>query len=183
MDKTDRRVLKSRQAIQTTFLQMLAKDGFDEITVRNITEKANIGRKTFYLHYMDKYDLLDRIVDDHIAQLREICEQKKDLGMTEGAILWFTYFEQHKSFFAALFKSKGASSFREKLLSFTMGEINKKINEDSHPIIDKRIFLKFLGTATMGVLESYVLGEIDSDIEAVATQVVQLYQRTYLDRL
>ncbi|MFM9277523.1 TetR family transcriptional regulator [Paenibacillus jiagnxiensis] len=64
-----------------------------------------------------------------------------------------------------------------------MGEINKKINEDSYPINDKHIFLKFLGTATMGVLESYVLGEIDSDIEAVATQVVQLYKRTYLERL
>jgi hypothetical protein len=56
-----------------------------------------------------------------------------------------------------------------------MGEINKKINEDSHPIFDKHIFLKFLATATMGVLESYVLEEVDGDIEAVATQVVQLY--------
>lgn len=77
MDKIDRRILKSRQAIQSTFLQMLVKEGFDEITVRNMTEKANISRKTFYLHYMDKYDLLDKIVDDHIAQLREICDQKK----------------------------------------------------------------------------------------------------------
>ncbi|MDY8023702.1 TetR/AcrR family transcriptional regulator [Paenibacillus polymyxa] len=178
MDKIDRRILKTRQAIQSTFLQMLVKEGFDEITVRNITEKANIGRKTFYLHYMDKYDLLDRIVDDHITQLREICDQKKDIGIIEGSILWFTYFEQHKSFFAALFKSKDASSFRKKLLSFTIGEISKKINEDSHPIIDKQIFLKFLGTATMGVLESYVLEEIDRDMESVATQVVQLYRLT-----
>lgn len=76
-----------------------------------------------------------------------------------------------------MFKSEGSSSFRKKLLSFTMGEINKKLNEDSHPIIDKHIFLKFLGSATMGVLESNVLEEIDNDIEAVATQVVQLYKR------
>nr|WP_235715667.1 TetR/AcrR family transcriptional regulator C-terminal domain-containing protein [Halalkalibacter hemicellulosilyticus] len=76
-----------------------------------------------------------------------------------------------------MFKSKGASSFRKKLLFFTMEEINKKLNEDSHPIIDKHIFLKFLGSATMGVLESYVLEEVDSDIEAVATQVVQLYTK------
>ncbi len=177
MDKIDRRILKSRQAIQSTFLQMLVKVGFDEITVKNLTEKANIGRKTFYLHYIDKYDLLDKIVDDHIAQLREICDQKQDKGIIVGSILWFSYFEQHKSLFAALFKSKGASSFRKKLLSFTMGEINKKLNEDSNPIIDKHIFLKFLGSATMGVLEAYVLEEVDSDIEAVATQVVQLYTK------
>ncbi|MCD7035956.1 TetR/AcrR family transcriptional regulator [Metabacillus sp. GX 13764] len=177
MGKIDRRILKSRQAIQLTFLQMLVTDGFDGITVKNITETANISRKTFYLHYLDKYDLLDKIVDDHIAQLREICDQKQDKGIIEGSILWFAYFEEHKSFFAALFKSQGASSFRKKLLSFTMGEINKKLNEDSHLIIDRHIFLKFLGTATLGVLESYVLEEVDSDIESVAKQVVQLYEK------
>ncbi|GAE30533.1 transcriptional regulator [Halalkalibacter hemicellulosilyticusJCM 9152] len=81
MDKIDRRILKSRQAIQSTFLQLLVKVGFDEITVKNLTEKADIGRKTFYLHYIDKYDLLDKIVDDHIAQLREICDQKQNTGL------------------------------------------------------------------------------------------------------
>ena len=174
MVKTDRRILKSRQAIQSTFLQMLLQEGFDEITVKKLTEKADIGRKTFYLHYIDKYDLLDKIVDDHIAQLREICDQKKDTGLIEESVSWFSYFEQHKSFFAALFKSRDASSFRKKLSSFTMGEINKKINEDSYPITDKHIFLKFLGTAIIGVLESYILDEVDSDIEIVAMQVKQL---------
>ncbi|MBT2284959.1 TetR/AcrR family transcriptional regulator [Paenibacillus polymyxa] len=177
MEKVDRRVIKSRQAIQTAFLQMLYQEGFDEITVRALTEKANIGRKTFYLHYTDKYDLLDRIMDEHLARLREISEQKKDTGITEGSIIWFSYFEQHKSFFAALFNSKEASSFRKRLLDFTMGEISSKIDPASNPMIDKHILLKFLGTATMGVLESYVLDELGRDIESVAAQVVQLYTR------
>lgn len=54
--------------------------------------------------------------------------------------MWFSYFELHKSFFAALFQSDSASSFRKKLLAFTMGEIDKKLNDDTLPIIDKRIF-------------------------------------------
>ena len=179
MNKIDRRILKSQQAIQSTFLQMLDDEEFDEITVKNITERANIGRKTFYLHYVDKYDLLDKIVDDHLAQLREICDQKKDKGLIEGTVIWFAYFEQHKSFFASLFKSKGTSSFRKKLLSFTMGEVDKKLNsnEYSHQNVDKHIILKFLGTAVIGVLESYVLEEVDGDIEDVATQVGQLVQK------
>jgi len=179
VNKIDRRILKSQQAIQSTFLQMLDDEEFDEITVKNITERANIGRKTFYLHYVDKYDLLDKIVDDHLAQLREICDQKKDKGLIEGTVIWFAYFEQHKSFFASLFKSKGTSSFRKKLLSFTMGEVDKKLNsnEYSHQNVDKHIILKFLGTAVIGVLESYVLEEVDGDIEDVATQVGQLVQK------
>ena len=48
-----------------------------------------------------------------------------------------------------------------------MGEIEKKLNTNTsiNKNIDKHIILKFLGTAVMGILESYVLNEIDSDVE------------------
>lgn len=54
-----------------------------------------------------------------------------------------------------------------------MGEIEKKLNTNTNTSvnknIDKHIVLKFLGTAVMGILESYVLDEIDSDVAFVAT--------------
>ena len=53
----DRRILKSQKAIQNAFLEMLLKDGFDMITIKELTEKADISRKTFYLHYVDKYEI------------------------------------------------------------------------------------------------------------------------------
>ena len=40
-------------------MEMLLDVGFDGITVKEMTEKANISRKTFYLHYLGKYDLLN----------------------------------------------------------------------------------------------------------------------------
>ncbi|WP_212982477.1 TetR/AcrR family transcriptional regulator, partial [Bacillus paramobilis] len=127
MEKIDRRIIKSQNAIQSAFIEMLITDGFDKITVKNITEKANIGRKTFYLHYLDKYNLLDKIVDDHLDQLKEICYKKQNKEFIEGTIIWFEYFKEHKSFFAALFKSNGTLSFQKKLLTFIMGEIEKKL--------------------------------------------------------
>ena len=62
----DRRILKSQKAIQNAFLEMLLKDGFDMITIKELTEKADISRKTFYLHYVDKYDLLNAVVNKHL---------------------------------------------------------------------------------------------------------------------
>lgn len=179
MEKMDRRKTKSQQAIQSSFLAMLINEGFDDITVKNISEKADIGRKTFYLHYTDKYDLLDKIVEDHLACLREICDQKKEKDFIEGTVIWFTYFQQHKLFFASLFRSESTLSFRKKLLVFIMGEIDKKldVNAPSNQGIDKHIILKFLGTAVLGVLESYVLEEVDGDIELVAKQVGRLVKR------
>ncbi|PIE92330.1 TetR family transcriptional regulator [Bacillus fungorum] len=60
-----------------------------------------------------------------------------------------------------------------------MGEIEKKLNTNTsvNKNIDKHIVLKFLSTAVMGILESYVLDEIDNDVEYVATQVGELMRR------
>ena len=103
---TDRRIVKSEKAIQSAFLAMLLDVGFDAITVKNLTEKADISRKTFYLHYLDKYDLLNGIVDEMIRDLTDLCEKKKDMGFVDGTVLWFYYFEEHKPFFTALFSTE-----------------------------------------------------------------------------
>ncbi|MBK5431292.1 MULTISPECIES: TetR family transcriptional regulator [Bacillus] len=55
--------------------------------------------------------------------------------------------------------------------------VNIKHSNLHNKNIDKHIVLKFLGTAVMGILESYVLDEIDNDIEYVATQVGELMRR------
>ena len=85
----DRRILKSQKAIQNAFLEMLLKDGFDMITIKELTEKAYISRKTFYLHYVDKYDLLNAVVNKHLEELGIICEKKKEKGFVEGTVIWF----------------------------------------------------------------------------------------------
>ena len=117
-------------------------------------------------------------MDDHLDQLKEICCKKQNKEFIEGTIIWFEYFKEHKPFFVALFKSNSTLSF-QKLLTFIMGELEKKLNTNTsiNKNIDKHIVLKFLGTAVMGILESYVLDEIDNDVEYVATQVGELMRR------
>ena len=172
-NKIDRRIIKSRKMIQSTFLTMLIKDGFDEITVKKITEQADISRKTFYLHYLDKYDLLDTIVNEKLKELDEICEQKKEKGFIEGTIIWFNYFEQNKDFFASLFTSKSTVSFRNQLLDFMMDQLTKKIsNIDTEK--NPEILIKFLGMAVLGIIESFVLNELNSSTDEIARQVGEL---------
>jgi AcrR family transcriptional regulator len=173
MSTIDRRKLKSQKAIQSTFLEMLIEIGFDDITVKDIAEKADLGRKTFYLHYVDKYDLLDHIVDCHLKELEEICEYKQNVDFYKGSVTWFEYFETHKNFFASLFKSTSTFSFRKKLLKFIMNDIEKRLDASSteNKQIDKNIVLKFLGMAVVGVMESFVLEELTGSTETVAIQV------------
>jgi AcrR family transcriptional regulator len=67
--KTDRRVLRTRVALRDAFHALISEKGYDAITVEEITQRAGLGRATFYLHYKDKEDLLlDRL--NELAQNR-----------------------------------------------------------------------------------------------------------------
>src|SRR5689334_13812410 len=56
----DLRVQRTHKLIQEALLDLTIQKGFPNVTVRNITQKAGINRATFYRHYQDKFDLLDR---------------------------------------------------------------------------------------------------------------------------
>ncbi|EEL70861.1 hypothetical protein IGA_00005 [Bacillus cereus HuA3-9] len=56
---TDLRVARTKEAIRDALTELINEKGFDSITVKDITARANINRGTFYLHYRDKYDLFD----------------------------------------------------------------------------------------------------------------------------
>ncbi|KAB8287736.1 TetR/AcrR family transcriptional regulator, partial [Bifidobacterium avesanii] len=58
--------------IKAAFTQLLKEKGFDAMTVSDIARIAGINRGTFYMHYMDKYDLKQQLLDNAIYDLRRI---------------------------------------------------------------------------------------------------------------
>lgn len=65
----DLRILKTERAIHQAFFTLMKKNGFEKISVKDIADAAMISRNTFYLHYNDKYDLLERVCNDMIDNL------------------------------------------------------------------------------------------------------------------
>lgn len=56
---TDRRVQRTRDIIRQAFVDVIREKGLAGASVREITERANISRGTFYAHYADKYALIE----------------------------------------------------------------------------------------------------------------------------
>ena len=57
-EKKDRRTRKTRQLLRDALLALLNEKRYEEISVQDIIERADVARSTFYMHYMDKDDLL-----------------------------------------------------------------------------------------------------------------------------
>ncbi|WP_042149894.1 TetR/AcrR family transcriptional regulator [Paucisalibacillus sp. EB02] len=62
--KTDPRILRTRKLIMDSFIDLSSKKEFKDITIKDITTEAMINRATFYYHFMDIYDLLDKALTE-----------------------------------------------------------------------------------------------------------------------
>lgn len=67
--KTDRRSLRTRQLLSHALIDLIRVKRYDTITVQEVTDRANVGRSTFYAHFTDKDDLLADGVHQLIAGL------------------------------------------------------------------------------------------------------------------
>ena len=72
MNNQDLRVQRTKKALITTFSDLLETKSFDNITIQDLCEKANVRRSTFYRHFNDKYDLLNHIVGTLIEYFRTL---------------------------------------------------------------------------------------------------------------
>ncbi|WP_164219777.1 TetR family transcriptional regulator [Virgibacillus sp. YIM 98842] len=62
--KTDPRILRTRKLIMDSFIELSEEKEFKDITIKDITSKAMINRATFYYHFQDIYDLLERALSE-----------------------------------------------------------------------------------------------------------------------
>ena len=67
----DIRIEKTKTAIHNTFLELRSKKPLEKITIKELCEKAQINKSTFYSHYKDIYDLSDQLETDVVASVIE----------------------------------------------------------------------------------------------------------------
>src|SRR3954466_12612335 len=81
--KEDRRIQRTRQLLLQALFSLIQEKGFDAVTVQDIIDRADIGRSTFYVHFVDKEDLLVQAMDPFSADLKE--RQRKALREGRGS--------------------------------------------------------------------------------------------------
>lgn len=65
----DRRIGKTKRSIYDAFLEIRAKKSLEKLTVKELCERAQINKSTFYTYYHDVYDLSDRIESEIVASI------------------------------------------------------------------------------------------------------------------
>ena len=86
----DRRIRKTRRGIRQCLTELLKTKRIQDITVREISEKADINRGTFYLHYRDIFDLMEQIENELLEELEDVLNHFKASDLLSNPALVFT---------------------------------------------------------------------------------------------
>jgi AcrR family transcriptional regulator len=68
-ERADRRVSKTKRALHEALLALIRDQEYEDISVQEILDRANVGRSTFYTHYRDKDELLVDGIHDMIRSV------------------------------------------------------------------------------------------------------------------
>ena len=112
----DRRTRRTRKAIEQAFMELLLKNDINKITIRDITNKADTNRSTFYTHYEDIYDLL-RITEDKLIDGISIFHNDDPLGASaqESMTESLQYIFDNRALFRSIVNSSHGTEFLGKL--------------------------------------------------------------------
>lgn len=106
--KMDLRVIKTRANIKSTFIELLSKKAFTEITVQNILDQALINRSTFYKHYSDKYNLAEQLISEIMTKATAFISERfsnmKDDELFSIVYKAYGYAYDNKKIILALWK-------------------------------------------------------------------------------
>jgi Transcriptional regulator len=180
----DRRIEKSKKAIIDSLTQLMAEKDFDKITINEIADRANVNRGTIYLHYTDKFDLLNHCIDTHLNKLFEICISKSDnttLTSKVAMLNIFEYLELHALLYSNLLTNKGIPTFRERLLSIVQKITEEQIyTKGNNRELNKEVLIQYVASATVGVIEWWITNSIPYPPKDMVEQLWLLLERVQL---
>ena len=121
--KIDRRILRTRKLLWEALIALIQEKEYSEITIQDIADRANVNRVTFYLHYRDKQDLLEKSVDviftDLTSRITPLSGETFRLDVPpQGMILVYQFIAENATFYRIILGENGIPFLVNRLRKF-----------------------------------------------------------------
>lgn len=169
MNSFDARVRYTRMVIEQSFLELLKEKPVSKITVTQLCEKAQINRATFYKHYLDVADLLEKMEESLFAQIRESFGSET-IKLREFLVKMMYYTKENQSRYMTLGSEHGDPNLMTKTFmvcyesAYPLVEQNMPGMKES----ERQMFYHFLSQGAGGILTWWIKNGMQETPEEVA---------------
>lgn len=158
---------KTKRKIQESLLELMKTKKFEAITVNDITTLIDINRSTFYRHYLDKYEVLEKIEDSILSEIInfhgtfisslpnkniDVSFEIKDYITVDNN--FFNIFEKHLGTMHILVSENGSITFQNKLNNTMLKVFERTFSLASLKLnnIEKDLLFNFQAASFISIL-------------------------------
>jgi len=179
--KTDRRVQRTRHLLCQAMIDLILEQGYDAVSIQDITDRADVGRATFYLHYKDKEDLLLEVMESIVNAFEKRFEQipPESWSKVEGAPVEqvFVYAAEHAALYRAIMNGQGGFNVSRRLHAIIARALQQESEAQvAQHKISPRAPLEFLSNYFAGSLLSLVFWWLEYNQPYPPVEMARLFR-------
>ncbi|MDI6666594.1 TetR/AcrR family transcriptional regulator [Leuconostoc falkenbergense] len=178
----DLRTIKTLHTIENSLMQLLFQKKFKNITIDEIAKMAVINRSTFYLHYHDKYDLLDDLVNKKIKKVIDTIQDEPHI--TNGNLDYQMFSndlelslkviasEQH--FYLFMLNDEEALGIRKKIEDALFDKLSESF--PTQTVVERDLLLTIISTTYVSVITWWLNKNMVYSTQYMADQLVKFFK-------
>lgn len=154
---TDMRILRTRQAIRKAFTDMICEMDYEQITIKELTQRAGINRKTFYLHYDSLDDLLKEMQTQMSEDFRNrIKDLKPPYDMDKITRAFFLSMEEFGELGERLACSGEYNYINSQMVNANMRYTWKEENDKAEDPYRQNIVMAYVSQSSLAIYRQWV---------------------------
>jgi AcrR family transcriptional regulator len=177
--RVQRRVARTKTAIEDAFVQLVLERGYDKVTVEDITDRADLARATFYAHYPNKeavqLSVFNRLTEDLV---RRLADQGGPWNVVHRDAISAAYkqaAEMPDLYRACLSDPRTRQAHLSTLSRYAEQNFRNRLTAlDREPRVPAPVMARAFVGAHVAILEAWLAGELDGDVEELASMTLDL---------
>lgn len=175
--KIDRRIRRTKKMLHQSLIMLMAEKKTNKITVKELTDLADVNRSTFYLYYKDIFDIVEQMETEMLDSFSNALEEfYKDAATYSSLFLFFLFifkFVQNNSEMCKiLFGADGNHAFMQKFKNIIL-QYQPALN-DNILRVEMHYIRPFFISGCIGVIQQWLEDEMKISPNDMAVRIIEM---------
>jgi AcrR family transcriptional regulator len=170
MEKVDRRVRRTYKFLADALVALALEKGYDAVTIRDITDQADISYSTFFRHFPDKDSLLMSMMQTVIADLRDLLQHQQ--SASESGTILFRHVAENNNLYRVLLGGLNSSAIVQRVQGLITAEYLRDLDGKVEGSIPKEIAANHVAASALALVKWW----LDNDMPYSPERMGDIYQ-------
>ncbi|HEY7349083.1 MAG TPA: TetR/AcrR family transcriptional regulator [Ktedonobacterales bacterium] len=160
MEIQDRRIKRTQNLLAKALIALTLEKGYEAVTIRDITDRADVGYATFFRHYHDKDALLLDVLEVVLEELMGLLPLSPDADPAAVGALIFRYVQQQSEVCRVLLSSRGSTTLVQRIIEAGTESVLRQNTPLAEAVVPVEIAAYHLVASTLALIQWWLEHEM-----------------------